>query len=171
MVETHGARGLKLHGAVQGFSMADERLWPVYGLCQELGLPVLGHGGPDRQGGGFAEPKAFGAMLKAFPRLKVIIAHMGGATWRQSPEIAALYPNAFFDCCEIIEWTGAPNAPSDEELARLIRTVGPDRVMMGSDFPWYDLDHSVQRVSELPVLSAAEKEAIMGANAMRILGL
>ena len=43
--------------------------------------------------------------------------------------------------------------------------------MMGSDFPWYDLDHTVERIMELPVLSNEEKEGILGANAVRILGL
>ena len=52
-------------------------------------------------------------MLAAFPDLKVIIAHMGGGTWGQARELAEAFPNAYFDCCEIIEWVGgATNAPS-----------------------------------------------------------
>ncbi len=43
--------------------------------------------------------------------------------------------------------------------------------MMGSDFPWYDLDHQVERIMDLPILSREEKEAMMGANGIRILGL
>ena len=171
MVEEHGARGLKLHGSMQGFSMADERLWPTYALCERLGLPILGHAGPDRDGKGFAEPQAFEAMLAAFPKLKVVLAHMGGAAWRQSADVASRHPNAFFDCSEIIEWTGSPNGPTDMELASLIREVGVERVMMGSDFPWYDLDHTVERVMALPGLSVGEREAILGANAIRVLGL
>jgi predicted TIM-barrel fold metal-dependent hydrolase len=171
MVEKHGARGLKLHGSMQGFSMGDERLWPTYALCERLGLPILGHAGPDRDGKAFAEPEAFEAMLAAFPKLRVVLAHMGGAAWKQSAGVAARHPNAFFDCSEIIEWTGSPNGPTDEELVSLIREIGVERVMMGSDFPWYDLDHTVERVMALPGLSAGEREAIMGANAIRILGL
>jgi predicted TIM-barrel fold metal-dependent hydrolase len=41
--------------------------------------------------------------------------------------------------------------------------------MMGSDFPWYDLDQTVDRVMSLPLLSMEEKEGIIGANAERIL--
>ncbi len=171
MVENHGGRGVKLHGAVQGYAMSDERLWPIHRTCEDLGVPVVGHSGPDRNGNGFAEPRAFGRMLKEFPGLNVVLAHMGGATWDQALEIAETYPNAYFDCCEIIEWTGGTNAPSEEQLARLIKDIGPERVMMGSDFPWYDLDHTVERVMELPLLSTEEKEGILGANAVRILGL
>jgi predicted TIM-barrel fold metal-dependent hydrolase len=171
MAESYGACGLKLHGSMQGFSMADERLWPTYAVCQELALPILGHAGPDREAMGYAEPRAFEPMLAAFPGLKVVLAHLGGAAWRQSAGVAARHPNAFFDCSEIIAWTGSPNGPTDAELAALIREIGSDRVMMGSDFPWYDLDHTVRLVMELPILSTSEKEAILGANALRILGL
>ncbi len=171
MVVNHGARGVKLHGASQGVSMSDERLWPTYAACQELGVAIIGHSGPDQSGAGFAEPRSFGGMLKAFPDLNVVLAHMGGATWDQALEIAETYPNAYYDCCEIIEWTEGENAPTEVQLAQLIKDIGPHRVMMGSDYPWYDLDHTVERVMELPVLSAEEKEGIIGANAVDILSL
>ena len=171
MMENHGAHGVKLHGAAGGFNMSDERLWPMYSVCEELGAPIIGHSGPDRDGKGLAEPQAFGRLLKSFPRLHVVLAHMGGATWEQAMEIAQTYPNAFFDCCEIIEWTDAPNAPTEQQLVRLIKDIGPERVMMGSDFPWYDLDYTVERIMELPGLSNEEKEGILGANAVKILNL
>ncbi len=171
MVGNHGARGVKLHGPAQGVSMSDERLWPIYAACQELGVPVIGHSGPDKNGAGFADPRGFGSMLKAFPDLSVVLAHMGGANWDQALEIAESYPNAYFDCCEIIEWTEGENAPTEVQLAQLIKDIGPHRVMMGSDYPWYDLDHTVERVMALPILSAEEKEGIIGANAVTILNL
>lgn len=171
MVENEGARGVKLHGAAHGFAMGDDRLWPTYDACRELSVPVIAHSGPDRGGAGFAEPRAFAGALKAFPELTFVLAHMGGGTWQQAREIAERFPNAFFDCCEIIEWTNTELGPSDAQLAQLIKDVGPHRVMMGSDFPWYDFDHTVDRIMELPLLSREEKEGIMGANAVNILGM
>ena len=171
MVEDHGAAGVKLHGAFQGFDMSDERLWPVYDTCQELALPIIAHSGPDRDRSGFAEPRAFANMLKAFPHLRMVVAHLGGATWKQTVEIAQTFPNTYFDCCEIIEWTRSTHGPTDKQLAQMIIDIGPERVMMGSDFPWYDLDHSIERVFSLPLLSREQKERIIGANAVDILGL
>ena len=52
----------------------------------------------------------------------------------------------------------------------LIRAVGPGRVMMGSDFPWYDIGHTVTLVRELSGLSDTEKRGILGENALRFLG-
>lgn len=171
MIENQGAHGVKLHGAAGGFDMSDPRLWPMYKTCEELEAPIIGHSGPDQGGAGLAEPRAFGRMLKEFSHLNVVLAHMGGATWNQALEIAQTHPNAFFDCCEIIEWTGGTNAPSQAQIAQLIKDIGPERVMMGSDFPWYDLDRTVERVMDLPLLSNEEKEGILGANAIRILSL
>lgn len=171
LADDHGARGVKFHTGLQGFAMSDERLWPLYALCEARGLSVLGHGGPDLARRGYCEPEAFEPMLSAFPKLTVVMAHMGGASWRQTAAVAARHPNLCFDCSEIIEWTGSPNGPTDSELASLIRTVGYQRVMMGSDFPWYDLDRTVERVMNLPLLTSTEKDAIIGENAVRLLRL
>ena len=172
MVEKHGARGVKLHGPAQGFNMSDERMWPAYSACQELDIPIVAHSGPDKLGVGYAEPRAFASMLAAFPDLKVVIAHMGGGTWGQARELAETYPNAYFDCCEIIEWVGgATNAPGEEEFAQLIQAIGASRVLMGSDFPWYDLDRTIEQVMALPLLSNEEKEGMLGAYAEQALGL
>jgi len=169
MVNQHGAKGIKVHPVMQRFYMHDERMMPIWRTCVELDLPIIAHSGPARGEDQYAEPRAFAPVLKAFPKLRIVLAHMGGGAWQQLLEIARTYPNTYFDICEIIEWTGAPNAPTDHELTKLILKVGPERVMMGSDFPWYDIDHTVERVMELPLLSMKQREAMLGANAIRIL--
>jgi predicted TIM-barrel fold metal-dependent hydrolase len=166
-----GARGVKLHPVLQRFSPNDPRMLPVYRACVELGLAVLSHSGTARGMTQYAEPLAFAEVARQFPDLTLILAHLGGGSWRQTAELARSFSNVYFDCCEIVEWAGAPNAPSDSELTRLIRDVGSHRVMLGSDFPWYDLDRTVERVMALPLLSREEREGIMGANAVRILQL
>lgn len=171
MVENHGARGMKLHPPIQRFYVNDERMWPTYRTCQELDLIVISHSGPSVGTDQHGEPRAYADTLAAFPELKMVMAHMGGGAWRQVRDLAEARPNAMFDCCEIIDWKGAPNAPTDRELAQLIKDVGPERVMLGSDFPWWDPAHCVERLMELPLLSAEEKERELGANAVRLLGL
>jgi predicted TIM-barrel fold metal-dependent hydrolase len=166
-----GARGIKLHPVAQRFEPGDPRMGPVYDACEELGLVVLSHTGSAPGGEPFAEPRAFAEVLRAHPRLVVVLAHLGGGSWRQTVELAAAFPRVGFDLCEIIEWTGAPNAPGDEDLARMISDVGPERVMLGTDFPWYDLGRTVELVMGLPLLSAGAKEQILGANAVGRLAL
>jgi predicted TIM-barrel fold metal-dependent hydrolase len=171
MAERHGARGVKLHPVLGGFVPDDPRLDQVYRTCVELGLAVLSHSGSDRAGAGFAEPRAFAPVLGAFPDLTLVLAHLGGASWKQTADLTRAFPRVAFDLCEIIEWTGAPNAPTVPELARLVADVGPDRVMLGTDFPWYDLERTTDLVMRLPGLSVEERESILGRNAARALRL
>jgi uncharacterized protein len=171
VVTNRGARGVKLHPVLQQFDVSDPRMFPIYETCVDLDVPIVAHSGPSRSGPQFAEPRAFAGMLRSFPNLRVVLAHLGGGAWRQTAEIARAYPNAYFDCCEILAWIGASNAPDENQFARLIQEVGVDRVLLGSDFPWYELDYSVERLMGLPLLSHEEKTAILGGNAVRLLRL
>jgi predicted TIM-barrel fold metal-dependent hydrolase len=166
-----GARGVKLHPVAQRFEPGDPRMGPVWDACEELGLVVLSHTGSAPGGEPYAEPRAFAEVLQAHPRLPVVLAHLGGGSWRQTVGVAMAFPQVMFDLCEIVEWTGAPNAPSEQDLARMIREIGPERVMLGTDFPWYDLGRTVELVMSLPLLSTGEKEQILGANAVGRLAL
>jgi uncharacterized protein len=166
-----GARGVKLHPVLQRFEPNEPRLHPVYRACTEMGLAVVSHTGPARDAAPFAEVPAFAPMLAEFPGLTVVLAHLGGAQWRDTLAVAQAFPRVAFDLCEIIEWAGAPGAPTTAELATLIRDLGPERVVLGSDYPWYEPAHTAELVLSLPVLSQAEKNAILGENAARILRL
>jgi len=53
-------------------------------------------------------------------------------------------------------------------MSSLIREVGPDRVMFGSDYPFVEPKAAIRRVLELD-LSEDEKERILWKNAIRIL--
>jgi uncharacterized protein len=166
-----GARGVKLHPVLQKFEANDPRMHPVYRACAELGLAVLSHTGPARGGESLAEVPAFAPVLAGFPGLTVVLAHLGGGKWHDTLAVARAFPNVAFDLCEIIEWMGAPHAPTAGELAALIRDIGPERVVLGSDYPWYEPAHSAELVLSLPVLSQAEKNAILGENAARLFRL
>ena len=65
----------------------------------------------------------------------------------------------------------APFAPSEEELVALVHDIGPERVMFGSDFPWYDPGEMIKIVRSLPGFTDDELAGILGGNAARILGL
>ncbi|HWD54967.1 MAG TPA: amidohydrolase family protein [Acidimicrobiales bacterium] len=165
-----GAKGIKLHPPMQSFAPDDPRLDAIYETCLELGLSVLAHSGSTRHGPA-ADPFAFSAVLEAHPGLHLVLAHLGGASWRQVTPFAAAYPSVSFDLCEIIAWTGAPHAPTADELGVLIRNVGPERVLFGTDFPWYELDRTIEHLMSLPHLSDEERLGILGENAISRIGL
>jgi predicted TIM-barrel fold metal-dependent hydrolase len=171
MVELHGAAGIKIHPVAHGWPVWDPLTWPVFALCESRGLGVIAHSGPSRIDPQCGQPNAYRSLLSAFPSLRIVLAHMGGGAWVQLPSIARDFPNAAFDLCEIVAWLGAPKAPSARELVSLIRQVGIHRVLMGSDFPWYDIDDTVATVLDLPGLTSSERSAILGENAARFFDL
>jgi predicted TIM-barrel fold metal-dependent hydrolase len=172
MVDDHGARGLKLHTIALRAFPAEQALATTFATCAKRGLPVVAHCGPDRHGVGWALPGVFAPVLDRHPDLPLVLAHLGGAAWRQVADVAAAYPSVRFDLSEIVSWSGrAPGAPSREELSALIGEIGADRVLMGSDFPWYEPGDVVAAVEDLPGLGTAERAAILGENAAELLGL
>jgi hypothetical protein len=166
-----GARGIKIHPVVQGFSPDDPRMTDIYNLCETRGLTVLSHSGQTKDGVQLADPFAFAAVMARHPRLHLLLAHLGGAAWHQVAEFAAAYPTVSFDLCEIIAWTGSSGAPTADQLGLLIRDIGADRVLFGTDFPWYELDRTIDQLMELPHLSDEERRSILGENAIRRMGL
>lgn len=168
-----GARGIKLHPAAQRFFPTDRRLFPVYERAQELGLPITFHSGPFTLGpneGDYAHPRNFAGLLTAFPRLRVVLAHLGFGAYRDAEALARQFPGLWFDCCGLINGTEPRPPLDDEEAAALIRSVGVERVMFGSDYPWFDPARDTERIARLP-LTEAEKRAVLHDNAARLLGL
>jgi predicted TIM-barrel fold metal-dependent hydrolase len=172
MADEHGARGLKLHPVALRAFPAEAAMASTWAACAERRLPVVAHCGPDRKGVGWALPGSFAPVAERHPELPLVLAHLGGAAWRQVAELAAAFPSVRFDLSEIVSWSGrAPGAPSREELAGLIRAIGAERVLLGSDFPWYEPGDVIAAVEELPGLGDEERDAILGGNAAALLGM
>ena len=73
-----GARGIKLHTVLQRFAPDDPRMTAVLDTCEELGVAVIAHAGASRDEHGYAEPDAFAPVVERHPRLKLVLAHLGG---------------------------------------------------------------------------------------------
>ncbi len=166
-----GARGVKLHPIVQRLAPGTAALWPVYELCQELGLPVLFHSGflGRSAWNAYARPSAFADVLEAFPDLRVVLAHLGRGHFDEAVALAERFPQVVFDTCAVITAAAVPWRLGDGEAVALLGRLGVERVCFGSDYPWFDPAADAARVAALPGLSAGERAAILGQNARRVL--
>jgi uncharacterized protein len=162
----NGARGAKIHPVAQRVRFTTDDALHLARLAARHGLPLVIHSGKAKGAVPFAEVASLTEIAKV-PGLKLVLAHMGGAAWKQVPAFAADYPHVLFDISEILAWLGAPDAPDPAEMVRLIRQVGVGRVMFGSDFPWYSPADMIDVVAELPSLTQLERSAILGENAAR----
>lgn len=167
-----GARGMKLHPIAIRTYPDDPGLEGAYDALESAEAPIVFHCGPDRRGYGWSQPDAFAALAARRPGLKIVLAHLGGASWRDTAALAAAHPQLMFDLSEIVMWRGAPLAPRPDEIVALVREIGVERVILGSDFPWYTPGETARVVEEdLPGLSTTEAALIIGDNAARLLRL
>jgi predicted TIM-barrel fold metal-dependent hydrolase len=166
-----GAKGIKLHPTSQRYFPNDGRLYAAYQKIEELGLPIITHCGDFPQAEEeYARPANFIDVLRNFPGLTLVFAHMARGYMDEAMEIMETYPNVYLDTSTAIEGTLPAHLLSDEEAVAIIRRVGCQRVLFGSDWPWLHPIKDAQRLDSLP-LTAEEKRLIFYENAQRILGL
>lgn len=124
----------------------------------------------------------FDGTLDMFPRLKVLAAHGGGFL----PSYAERMNHGCFVSPQNCKAeTPLQKQPSEylnqlyydamvftpEGLRHLVAQVGASQIMLGTDHPIPWEQHPVQHVMATTTLSEAEKVAILGGNAARLLGL
>ncbi len=172
-----GAKGLKFHPEAQEFYPHDKKMLPIYEFCQEKNLPIVFHSGKNIDSDGhFCEPQLFTEVLTEFPKLTIVLAHLGSGFWDQTKKLVNEFSNVFFDTAIAIsgiydrDEKTRENYLSNEEAADLIETIGADRIMFGSDFPWVNPAWDIQRLQQLPI-NEKDKINILGKNAVRIYNL
>jgi len=169
-----GLKGVKLHPSLQAFRPDDERFWPLYERCEELGLALLFHTGtsgigagqPGGQGIGldYARPIRLDAVAAAFPSLNVIAAHFGYPWHLELLAMALHKTNIYID---ISGWAPKYLPP---EVKREVGKRLSGQTLFGSDYPFISLDRWFAEFDELG-LSEEARQAVLVGNASRLLGL
>lgn len=155
-----GLKGIKLHSDFQRFNIDDERAFPIYEAAEGR-LPVLFHIGDDRYD--YSSPERLMTVVKRFPRLTVIGAHFAGwSMWDRGVDLFA-GTGIYTDCSSSLY------AMTPEHAAELIRKIGADRVLWGTDYPMWSAAEELERFDRLP-LTDNERRLILCDNAQRLLG-
>ncbi|GAB2656190.1 amidohydrolase family protein [Nocardia goodfellowii] len=145
-----GARIFKVHIQVGDFHPGDPLLRPVWGLLEEAGIPALIHCGSGPAPGTFTGPEPIAALLRRFPRLRMIVAHMGTPEYSEFLDLAQRYEGVYLDTTMV--WTdfSEQDAPYPASERPRLLDLG-DRILFGSDFPNipYPYAHQVYAVERL----------------------
>ena len=163
-----GIRGLKLHPDYLGVPFDHPAYRPILKAASELQIPVVIHTGFDPVSPDFyhAPPGMIRKVVKEFPELILVCAHMGGmCLWDEVLE-ELCGRKVYFDTAMCCERTGMTSATGKA----LVAAHGAERILFGSDLPWAR-PREILDFLDTWELTPEEKDAILWKNAKTLLGL
>ena len=160
-----GAKGVKLHPAIQMVPSDHPRMMALYPICAELGLPVLWHCGPvgieTALGRRCAQLKHYWRAVHDHPATTFILGHSGALQMEMGLELCKSYPNVHLELAS----QGYSN------VERIVNEAPIERVMFGSDWPFYHQAIGIAKVLLATRDRPTERKLVLHENAARLLGL
>jgi predicted TIM-barrel fold metal-dependent hydrolase len=185
-----GLQGIAVASSYRGISIDVPAARPFLDLVTALDVPLILHPTAD---GAYRQPRDYGmdlllgmptelaaaairlivsGRLAEFPRLKVVLPHLGGGLlmlleWLDV-SVTTVTPRPMIQAQRFYFDTAASTA---ETIAFAARVVGADRLMYGSDWPFSpSADMPLETLDKLP-LTPLEKAAIGQGTAQQLFGL
>jgi uncharacterized protein len=170
-----GARGIVLLPGLHGFYGNDRRVWPIYEMAQSFQLPILsqtGDAGPLPPGGRghWGRPRYFGDVAASFPKLRLILGHLGKGYESEIAVLTRRYPNVYTETSMRLSGLDEAGKWTPAEAVTWFRLIGIDRILFGTKWPLFDPQQDIDTLRKLP-LTPEEKRKILGENAKRALQL
>jgi len=159
-----GARGVKVHPAVQMVPPEDKRAMRLYHLCGQRRLPVLFHCGPvdieSAAGRRMSQVHRYEKALAENPETTFVLGHSGALQMREALAFGRRYPNTYFEIA----------SQSISGVRQLCAEAPPGRLLFGTDWPFYH-----QAIGLAKVFLATEgddklRRAVLSGNAEKLFG-
>ncbi|WP_137723037.1 amidohydrolase family protein [Prescottella subtropica] len=129
-----GARVFKSHIQVGDYDPNDPLLDPVWGILGDANTPIVMHCGSGPAPGRFTGPDRIAALLARYPRLPLIVAHMGLPEYVDFLDLAEHYPRVRLDTTMAFTDFTESATPFPRDAVPRLRDLG-DKILFGSDFP------------------------------------
>ncbi len=160
-----GIRGIKLHPDYVDIDLDAPDFEEIFGLCEEKNVFVITHAGfdplsPDHL---HCTPAMVRRVMAQFPRLKLVVAHMGGLNCEDETWALLCGQDVYLDTSLM---THRPDKA--ELLQKILGTHAPDRLLFATDTPWTDAAGGVEAIKHAPI-SEEVREMIFSKNALSLL--
>ena len=129
-----GAQVFKAHVQVGDYDPNDPLLDPVWSLLESSGTPVIIHAGHGPAPGTFTGPTGVQRLLRRYPGLCLVIAHLGLPDYGEFIDLVAEYPRVYVDTTMVFTAFTEVNHPFPDALRPRLLDIG-SRIVFGSDFP------------------------------------
>jgi uncharacterized protein len=162
-----GLEGLKLGPIYQHFDPLSERAFAVYAAAEELRLPVIWHQGTTFVRDApleWSRPITLDAVARAFPQLRIVIAHLGHPWMEEAMATIRKHPTLFADisALESRPWQYYNG------LVAAVEYGVQDKILFGTDYPFSTIERTlaglrgVNRLIEGTSLPRIPEEVING---------
>ncbi|RTE11696.1 amidohydrolase family protein [Paenibacillus whitsoniae] len=178
-IKEYGLQGLKLGPIYQNFYPTDQQHFELYAKAAELNLPILWHQGTSFVPEGYLDasrPANLDPIARAFPQLKMIIAHMGHPWVDECISVVRKNVNMYMDLSAL----GSRPWQFYNALVSAMEYGVTHKILFGSDFPFFttqgmidatrNINHLVEGTN-LPRIPEHIIEDIIHRNTPDILGL
>ncbi|MFH2008704.1 MAG: amidohydrolase family protein [bacterium] len=129
--QASGARGIKVHPAVQLLRPDHPKAMQLYRLCAERELPVLWHCGPvgiePQAGRRRSQVRYYERPIAEVPDCTFLLGHSGALQVDLGIELARSYPNVYLETA----------SQSLSGVRAILEQAPHDRILAGSDWPFY----------------------------------
>jgi hypothetical protein len=146
-----GLKGVKLHPAGQDFTFDNTTLHQIAEKALDYDLPLIFDTGKPQ-----SQPEHLEKFAKQHPDNTIIMAHMRGDF---IPAVLAC-PNMYVQTTSM---------PRPEVILKAVEEIGPERIMMGSDYPYLSMQAEVEKIQQLEIPGEARKQ-LLGETAKKLLG-
>ncbi len=166
-----GARVFKVHVQVGSFDPREPVLDPVWARLEQTGTPVVIHCGSGPLAGEHTGPEPVTGLLERYPRLRLVIAHLGMPEYREFLDLAERYERVHLDTTMFATDFTERLMPFDRSQRTRLEDLA-DKVLLGSDFPSipYPYAHQLQALHRLD-LGEDWLRAVLWGNGARLFGL
>jgi uncharacterized protein len=159
-----GARGIKVHPAVQLIRADARRAKTLYAMCGARRMIVFWHCGPagiePKLGQYLSQVRFYERPIAEHPEVTFVLGHAGARQFEEALLLQRAYPNVWLET----------SSQSLTNVERMIATADPDRIVHGSDWPFYHPAISIAKVLIATTSCPEKRHKVLWANAARLLG-
>jgi uncharacterized protein len=135
-----GAKGIKMHPSVQLVRADNRRARELYAMCAEREMIVFWHCGPagiePKLGQYLNQVKFYQAPIAENPKTTFVLGHAGARQFEEALRLQRQYPNVWLET----------SSQSLSNVRRMVEEADPDRIVHGSDWPFYHPAISVSKI-------------------------
>jgi len=149
--------GFKFLPDYHGIALSDSRYQAAWEYANERDLLILTHTWGDSALDG---PVVLRQMAERYPRVKLLLGHSCHDEWDKAVQLARDFANVYLELTAVFDDRGV--------LEKFVRQAGSDRMLFGTDLPWFDPHHAIGALLSADI-SDKDRHNICHCNAEQLL--